>query len=85
MSTGKGGDIGGDILFELDEFCDFELKLDWKISEGGNSGILYHAIEGQGYHAAYETAPEYQLMAEWRENCRIRCLDRGMESKSQRR
>ena len=62
MSSGQGGDIGGDIIFEKEEFCNFEMKLDWKISAGGNSGILYNAAEGEKYHAAYETAPEYQLI-----------------------
>ena len=58
---GKGGDIGGDII-TLQEFDNFELKLDWKISQGGNSGIFYHVIEDEKYEAPYETGPEYQLI-----------------------
>ncbi|MBX2840824.1 MAG: DUF1080 domain-containing protein [Flammeovirgaceae bacterium] len=61
-SLGKGGDIGGDIVFGDMEFEDFELQLEWKISEGGNSGVFYHVQEGDQYHAPYENAPEYQLI-----------------------
>ena len=61
-SLGKGGDIGGDIVYGNREFENFELKLQWKISEGGNSGIFYHVVEDLKYKAAYETAPEYQLI-----------------------
>src|SRR5680860_1513485 len=41
-SLGQGGDIGGDIVYGKEEFGEFELSLEWKISEGGNSGIFYH-------------------------------------------
>lgn len=61
-SLGRGGDIGGDIVYGEREFENFDLKLEWKISEGGNSGIFYHIVEREKYAAAYETAPEYQLI-----------------------
>jgi len=61
-SLGAGGDLGGDIVYGAKEFANFELELEWKISEGGNSGIFYHVVEGEKYKAAYETAPEYQLI-----------------------
>lgn len=61
-SLGTGGDIGGDIVYGAREFEDFELSLEWKISEGGNSGIFYHVAEGPQYKAPYENAPEYQLI-----------------------
>ncbi|MDH5476231.1 MAG: DUF1080 domain-containing protein [Cyclobacteriaceae bacterium] len=60
-SLGQGGDIGGDIVFD-EVFGEFELYLEWKISEGGNSGIFYHVVEGEQYHAPYENAPEYQVI-----------------------
>ena len=62
MSVGKGSDQSGYLLYEKEQFCNFELKLDWKIGEGGNSGILYHTIDGEQYPKPYETAPEYQLI-----------------------
>ena len=61
-SLGTGGDIGGDIVYGAREFDNFELSLEWKISEGGNSGIFYHVQEGDKYEAPYETAPEYQVL-----------------------
>jgi hypothetical protein len=61
-SLGKGGDIGGDIVYGAREFGDFELALEWKISEGGNSGIFYHVKEGEEYPAPYYNAPEYQIV-----------------------
>ena len=37
---------GGDIV-TVDEFTDFELILEWRVEEGGNSGIFYRAAEGE--------------------------------------
>jgi len=61
-SLGKGGDIGGDIVYSGMEFEDFELYMEWKVSTAGNSGIFYHVLEGEKYRAPYENAPEYQLL-----------------------
>lgn len=60
-SLGKGADIGGDIVYGKEEFGEFELSLEWKISPGGNSGIFYHVKEGKQYEAPYFTGPEFQL------------------------
>ena len=51
---------GGDIVYYLEEFENFELHLDWKIPVGGNSGVFYHVKEG--YSAPYAVSPEYQLI-----------------------
>ena len=61
-SLGQGGDIGGDIVYAEREFDNFELALEWKISEGGNSGVFYHVQEGEQYDAPYYNAPEYQII-----------------------
>ncbi len=61
-SLGTGGDVGGDIVYGLEQFDNFELVFEWKISEGGNSGVFYHVVEGEQYKAPYETAPEYQVL-----------------------
>lgn len=61
-SLGQGGDIGGDIVYGKEEFGEFELSLEWKISEGGNSGIFYHVVEDEKYDAPYYVAPEYQII-----------------------
>ena len=36
---------GGDIIYYLEEFENFELYLEWKLPEGGNSGVFYHLKE----------------------------------------
>ncbi len=52
-------DKGGDLMTEA-EFSDFEFQTEWKIAEGGNSGIIYRAAVTE--KAAYLTGPEYQLL-----------------------
>jgi len=49
----------GDIVSK-DEFGDFELEVEWKIGEAGNSGIFYRGTEE--YDHIYWSAPEYQLL-----------------------
>ena len=61
VALGKGGDIGGDIITDK-EFTNFDFKIEWKISHGGNSGIFRHGIESDKYPSIYFTAPEYQLI-----------------------
>jgi hypothetical protein len=53
--TGPGGDI-----LTTDEFGDFELRLQWKIAEGGNSGIFFRVVsEGS---QVWESGPEMQIL-----------------------
>jgi hypothetical protein len=49
----------GDIL-TTQKFKNFELDLEWKISDGGNSGIFYRGSEDED--AIYWTAPEMQVL-----------------------
>ncbi len=63
VSSGKGeagATDGGDILFDK-KFKNFDLKLEWKISEGGNSGIFYLGQEVPEW-PIYKTAPEMQVL-----------------------
>jgi hypothetical protein len=53
------GKSGGDII-TVEQFDNFELVLEWKISKGGNSGVMYRVTEER--NAPYETGPEYQLL-----------------------
>jgi len=55
-----GAEDGGDILYDK-KFKNFTLKLDWKISEGGNSGIFYLGEEVEDW-PIYKTAPEMQIL-----------------------
>src|SRR5258706_1126869 len=47
-------------IVSKDEFGDFELEMDWRIGEAGNSGIFYRGTEE--YDHIYWSAPEYQLL-----------------------
>tara|TARA_R110002126_G_scaffold27665_14_gene92854 strand:+ start:11159 stop:15043 length:3885 start_codon:yes stop_codon:yes gene_type:complete len=55
LPGGEGGDIA-----TKDQFASFELRLDWRVSQGGNSGIMYHSTEDHTY--PWETAPEMQIL-----------------------
>ena len=59
---------GGDLIF-AHKFKNFELELEWKISKGGNSGILYLAQEVEAekngqmkLQPIYISSPEYQVL-----------------------
>ena len=55
-------------IITKDQYGDFELELEWKIGEAGNSGIFYRGIEDPDYKGEknndriYTTGPEYQLL-----------------------
>ncbi len=61
MAEGNGSDANGYIVTDK-EYANFDLKWEWKISKGGNSGMLYHVVERQGFPVPYTTGPEYQLI-----------------------
>ena len=49
-----------DDIITRDQFGDFELAFDWKLSPGGNAGLFYRGTEE--YDHIYWSAPEYQLL-----------------------
>ncbi|MDB5223880.1 MAG: hypothetical protein JWN83_2547 [Chitinophagaceae bacterium] len=52
---------GGDIVTD-NEYENFDLKLEWKISEGENSGIMFYVHEDTSkYKYAWESGPEIQV------------------------
>lgn len=52
----------GDLVTDK-EYENYHLKLEWKISEGGNSGIIFNVHEDKAkYGATYETGPEMQVL-----------------------
>jgi hypothetical protein len=55
VRIGRGGDI-----CTVDEFDNFELKLEWRISAAGNSGIFYRVDEQLGW--PWESGPEMQVL-----------------------
>lgn len=61
---GEAGGKGGDIITK-EKYGNFELSLEWKISEGGNSGIFYLAQEKCGEEDGqpiWQSAPEMQIL-----------------------
>jgi len=51
----------GDLVSDK-EYENFELSIDWNISETGNSGIMFVVHEDKAYDNTYLTGPEYQLL-----------------------
>ena len=49
---------GRDVI-TTEQFENFELTLEWRIEEGGNSGIFFRAVEGP--EQIYYGAPEMQI------------------------
>lgn len=59
VRSGPGGDLVSDRVYG-----DFELRIEWKIAPGGNSGIFYRAAETQA--PIYRSAIEYQVLDDQR-------------------
>lgn len=56
------GDDRGDLVTN-DEFENFDLKMDWKISEKGNSGIIFYLQDDKSkYPNTYNTGMEMQVL-----------------------
>src|SRR6476620_8718534 len=50
---------GGTDLKTRDEYGDFDLRFEWKVAPGANSGVMYRV--SQEADPAYYTGPEYQI------------------------
>lgn len=53
------GGEGGDIVTR-ERFSDFELELEWRLAEGGNSGIFFRVDEAEP--RTFESGPEMQVL-----------------------
>jgi hypothetical protein len=53
-------DVAVPDIISREQFGDFELEVEWRIGEAGNSGIFYRGTEE--YNRIYWSAPEYQLL-----------------------
>lgn len=51
------GDLVSDRQFE-----DFELKFEWKMTKGGNSGVFINVLEREDIPTPWASGPEYQLL-----------------------
>ena len=52
---------GGRDIITKEKFRFFDLRLDWAISEGGNSGIMFRVDEQTTKRLPWMVSPEYQL------------------------
>lgn len=55
------GTTGGDLVTN-EEYSNFHLKLEWKISPKGNSGIIFFVKEDPKFSQTYLTGPEMQVL-----------------------
>jgi len=51
---------GGGDLMTVEEYGDFEMRFEWKITEYGNSGVIYRIATTEPY--PWHTGPEYQIL-----------------------
>jgi hypothetical protein len=56
-----GVKTGGDLTTD-EEYENYHLSLEWKISEGGNSGIIFGVKEDSMYKKSYLTGMEMQVL-----------------------
>jgi len=56
--AGKGE--GGDLM-SLSQYANFELRLEWRVTAKGNSGVMYHVSEDKYF--PFENAIEMQILA----------------------
>ncbi|WP_090628946.1 3-keto-disaccharide hydrolase [Parapedobacter indicus] len=56
-TSGKNGDI-----VTNQEFENFELELEWKIEQRGNSGIFIFVVEHPDNKRMYQSGPEFQII-----------------------
>ena len=54
-------DTNEDIITR-EKYSSFDLKLEWKVAPGSNSGIFFHVEELDDAETVYATGPEYQLL-----------------------
>lgn len=50
---------GGDLRTEA-EYGDFDLRFEWRVAAGANSGVMYRSAAGE--HSPWVTGPEYQIL-----------------------
>ena len=61
-NKGEHGVEGGGDLTTNESYANYELELEWKIGECGNSGIIYNVTESEDLDASYLSGPEMQIL-----------------------
>jgi len=60
---GEGSGKFGGSLMTIKQYGNFELTVDWMLTApGGNSGVIYHAVEKPEYETDFATGPEAQII-----------------------
>ena len=59
LARREPGVSSGDVITD-NQFDDFELLVDWKMTKGNNSGIIYRATEE--HDQVWQSGPEYQIL-----------------------
>ena len=63
LQAGREGNAGGGDLVTNQEYGDYHLKLEWKISKNGNSGVIFYIHEDKAkYPQTYNTGLELQVI-----------------------
>ncbi|HYE56241.1 MAG TPA: DUF1080 domain-containing protein [Chitinophagaceae bacterium] len=52
---------GGDIVTD-EEFENYHFKVEWKVTPGGNSGLIFNIKEDPKYEHTWHTGPEMQVL-----------------------
>ncbi|HJU44334.1 MAG TPA: DUF1080 domain-containing protein [Vicinamibacterales bacterium] len=55
VREGDGGD-----LMTAEQYGDFDLRFEWKVTENGNSGVIYRIATTEEF--PWQTGPEYQIL-----------------------
>ena len=58
MESGEGDAS----LLSDERYENFEIKFEWKITQGGNSGFMWAVQEDEKYNYPYQTGPEIQIL-----------------------
>lgn len=59
--TGADDENASDDIITKETFGSFDLRLEWKISEAGNSGIMFH-VQEDDVEWPWQTGPEMQVL-----------------------
>lgn len=62
LFKGQGAGQGGDLVITDKPYENYELSLEWKVSQGGNSGIIYNVNEDPKYATPWLTGMENQIL-----------------------
>lgn len=60
--NGKWNAVDGGDIITLEQYENFDFSIDWKISNCGNSGVLYFVQESEEFQSVWHTGPEMQIL-----------------------